>query len=45
MVKIFSLCEIEKSLDEFHKFIHSKDGLMITFLKAIQPNKVCILRF
>ena len=26
MVKICSLCEIEKSLDEFHKFIHSKDG-------------------
>jgi hypothetical protein len=26
MVKICSLCEIEKSLDEFHKHKHSKDG-------------------
>ena len=26
MVKICSLCGIEKSLDEFHKLIHSKDG-------------------
>ena len=26
MVKICSLCGIEKSLDEFHKHKHSKDG-------------------